>query len=107
MDLKKKYGASWGLVTGSSSGIGKAIAVKLAEQNINVVLVALDDDLLKTTTQELKAKYPSLQFRSIGVDLSGASGDYVQVLVGFFVRGCIPHGCVGLICVQLKGWCLV
>ena len=25
-DLKKKYGASWALVTGSSSGIGKELA---------------------------------------------------------------------------------
>lgn len=31
-DLKKKYNASWALVTGGSSGIGKAVVKKLAKQ---------------------------------------------------------------------------
>jgi short-subunit dehydrogenase len=77
--MKKKYGASWGLVTGGSSGIGKAIAEKLAKQKINVVIVSLDDDLLKNTTKEMKERFPDVEFRAIGVDLSGASGDYLQV----------------------------
>lgn len=77
--MKKKYGATWGLVTGGSSGIGKAIAEKLALQNINVVIVALEDDLLTSTVKELKAKYPKVEFRSVGADLSGSTGDYMQV----------------------------
>merc|ERR1719198_2222396 len=46
-NLKKRYGADWALVTGASSGIGKALTVQLAEQGLNVVLVALDDALLQ------------------------------------------------------------
>lgn len=38
-DLKKKYNAKWALVTGGGSGIGKAIAFKLASQGLNVVVV--------------------------------------------------------------------
>lgn len=31
-DLRKKYNASWALVTGGSSGIGKAVVQNLAKQ---------------------------------------------------------------------------
>ncbi len=76
-DLKKKYAAEWALVTGASSGIGKSLAEALAAQGLNVVLVALDDGLLKETFAELKARYPSVEFRSVGVDLTRADGEYM------------------------------
>eukprot|EP01111_Echinosteliopsis_oligospora_P002012 TRINITY_DN1293_c0_g1_i1.p1 TRINITY_DN1293_c0_g1~~TRINITY_DN1293_c0_g1_i1.p1 ORF type:complete len:310 (+),score=88.42 TRINITY_DN1293_c0_g1_i1:98-1027(+) len=69
-DLKKKYNAKWAVVTGASSGIGRAFSEKLASQGINVVLVALDDDLLKTVHANLSSQYKNLQFRKVGVDLS-------------------------------------
>lgn len=69
-DLKKRYDAKWALVTGSGTGIGKAIAFKLASQGLNVVLVSLDDDFLKTTMKEIKGEYPDLEFRSVGVTFS-------------------------------------
>ena len=69
-DLKKKYGATWALVTGSGSGIGKALAFKLAHQGLNVVLVSLDDDILKETMKQIKETFPDLEFRSVGVSFS-------------------------------------
>jgi len=66
-DLKKRYDATWALVTGAGSGIGKSLAFKLASQGLNVVIVSIDDDLLKATMKEIKAAYPDLQFRSVGV----------------------------------------
>ena len=43
-DLKKKYGnVEWALVTGGSSGIGKAIVERLCAQGINVIIVAVPD----------------------------------------------------------------
>jgi len=37
----KRYGAgSWALVTGSSDGIGKAIAISLGKQGFNIILSA-------------------------------------------------------------------
>ena len=69
-DLKKKYKADWALVTGAGSGIGKALAFKLASQGLNVVIVSLDDDFLKSTMKEIKEQYPKQEFRSVGVNFS-------------------------------------
>lgn len=68
-NLKKSYKASWALVTGSSSGIGKSFAKRLASQGLNVVLVSLDDELLESTHKELSEAYPDVEFRKIGVNL--------------------------------------
>ena len=76
-NLKQKYEAEWALVTGSSSGIGKAIAERFAEQGLNVVLVAKDDDFFTKTFAELQAKYKSVTFRKVAVNL-GVHGGYMQ-----------------------------
>eukprot|EP00796_Vickermania_ingenoplastis_P004450 gene4451-3247_t len=76
--LSMRYRAEWGVVTGASSGIGKAIAERLAQQGINVVLVALPNDLLTSTCEELKKKYPSVEFRSAGVDLGAKNEEYMD-----------------------------
>ena len=76
-DLKKRYNAQWALVTGSGSGIGKALAFKLASQGLNVVLVSLDDEHLKNTVKQLKEKFPQLEFRSVGVSFSPGV-DYIK-----------------------------
>jgi short-subunit dehydrogenase len=69
-DLKKRYDATWSLVTGGGSGIGKALSFKLARQGLNVVVVSLDDDFLKATMKQLKETFPDLEFRSVGCAFS-------------------------------------
>eukprot|EP00977_Amphora_coffeiformis_P007740 scaffold1695_cov167-Amphora_coffeaeformis.AAC.10 len=69
-DLKTKYAAEWALVTGSGSGIGRALAFTLAGQGLNVVLVSLDDAMLKQTVKDLQTAFPKLQFKAVGVSFS-------------------------------------
>jgi len=69
-DLKKKYSAEWGLVTGGSSGIGAAIVRKFASQNLNVVVVALENKVLADFIIAIREEFPKLQFREVSVDLS-------------------------------------
>jgi len=77
-NLKNKYRADWALVTGASSGIGKAIVIELAQQGLNVVLVALEDTLLDETFEEMRKRFPELQFRSVGVNLGLGDGSYLK-----------------------------
>mmetsp|Transcript_10396 Transcript_10396/g.20409 ORF Transcript_10396/g.20409 Transcript_10396/m.20409 type:complete len:311 (-) Transcript_10396:184-1116(-) len=69
-DLKKKYNAEWALVTGASSGIGKAIVERLCGQGLNVVMVALDDATLKEAHAEMQKRFPMLKVMLVGADLS-------------------------------------
>lgn len=108
-NLKTKYQAEWGLVTGAGSGIGKAIAFKLASQGLNVVVVSLDDDMLKETMKEIRAQYPKREFRSVGVNFAPGV-DYMAEIVaatkdimipiifsnaGFIVTGFVDQAPIG------------
>ena len=108
-DLKKKYGAQWALVTGSSSGIGKSLAIKLAQQGVNVVLVALQEDILDETFAELQAQFKTRKFIKIGVNLGtpgyldkideATKGVDVQLVfnnAGFMLTGFFDKQCVFL-----------
>ena len=70
-NLKTKYNAKWAVVTGGSSGIGKAIVEKLCSQAINVIILAVPDELLTETTALMSRKYPKLEIIPVGADLSG------------------------------------
>lgn len=59
-------------MTGASSGIGKAITTKLANQGINVVMVALDDDFMKKSLAELRSTFDKVQFLPVSCGAFGA-----------------------------------
>ena len=64
--LKEQYG-SWAVITGASEGIGKAIAILLAKQQFNLVLIARRQALL----QELAASFKqNIQTKIIAEDVS-------------------------------------
>ena len=60
----------YSLITGASSGIGKVIAYECAKRSMNLVLVALDDNILDETTLELSNEFPSLKIIALPVDLA-------------------------------------
>lgn len=66
MQLHNKYA----LVTGGSSGMGLEYVRLLAERGYNVIIVALFQNETDTVRDAMAAKYPGLDFLSIGMDLS-------------------------------------
>jgi NAD(P)-dependent dehydrogenase (short-subunit alcohol dehydrogenase family) len=57
------------LITGSSRGIGKGIALRLAREGMKIVIHGLDPQEVETTTQELQA---------LGVPTVGITGDLTR-----------------------------
>lgn len=70
--FKEKYG-KWALVTGATSGIGKALAYQLAENGVNIILVARKEKELKSEADSLQTKY-KVETKIISADLSKEEG---------------------------------
>ena len=60
------------LITGASSGIGKALALKYAENESNLFLVARNKNLLKKTRDEIKSLY-KINIHLFDFDISNES----------------------------------
>ncbi len=59
----------YALITGANKGIGRSIAIQLAERHINLLLIARDQPALKTVAEELAEKY-SIEIAYKSIDLS-------------------------------------
>lgn len=66
----------YALITGASSGIGKATAEKLAEDGYSLILCARRIELLGQLVAELKKKHPQAELHAFQVDVS--SSDSIQ-----------------------------
>ncbi|XP_068186948.1 hydroxysteroid (20-beta) dehydrogenase 2 isoform X1 [Antennarius striatus] len=73
VDLRT-YG-KWAVVTGATSGIGKAYATELARRGLDVVLVSRYDDKLQLVAREIEDQY-GRKTRTIQVDFTEGHGIY-------------------------------
>ena len=67
-NLTNKYGG-WAIVTGASSGIGKAFAYQLARAGVNVVLVSRSEHALQQVSSELNENF-RVRTRILALDLT-------------------------------------
>src|SRR5437764_2808369 len=74
---KQRFGP-WALVTGASSGIGRALATQLAANGINLVLAARRLSTLDDIGRDLVRQH-HIQYRSVRVDL--AAPGFLHTLV--------------------------
>ncbi|XP_069495839.1 inactive hydroxysteroid dehydrogenase-like protein 1 [Ambystoma mexicanum] len=56
IDLLKRYG-EWAVVTGATSGIGKAYAEELARRGVNVILISRNREKLESISEEITETY--------------------------------------------------
>jgi uncharacterized protein len=63
----------YALVTGTTSGIGKAFCELLAELGFNLILVSRDSQRMEQQSKELRYKYKNIQIQIIKADLSNVA----------------------------------
>ncbi|CAA6666885.1 unnamed protein product [Spirodela intermedia] len=64
------YG-QWALVTGSTDGIGKALAFELARRGLNLVLVGRNSDKLSQVAGAIQDETPTVVVETVVVDFTG------------------------------------
>ncbi len=73
-NFKQQYGP-WALITGASSGIGREISEQLAQQGMNIVAVARNQENLDSLKDSLETRF-AIKVRTISADLSQPEASY-------------------------------
>ncbi|CAD6185666.1 unnamed protein product [Caenorhabditis auriculariae] len=81
IDLKKKAGANWAVVTGATDGIGKAYAFELARRGFNVYLVSRTQSKLEETKKEVLSKFKDVEIRTLAFDFNEPSPSAYEKLL--------------------------
>jgi hypothetical protein len=97
---RARYGA-WAVITGASDGIGRAFAQRLAQDGLNLVLVARRADRLEALAAELRQRH-GIQTRVLPADLAHPDAvqrvldDTADLEVGLLVA-CAGYGTTGTV----------
>jgi len=67
---KPAKSGSWAVVTGASDGIGLAYCEALAKRGMNVLLISRTLSKLQKCAEDLKAKFPKVEFKVVAADFS-------------------------------------
>ncbi|GMR62933.1 hypothetical protein PMAYCL1PPCAC_33128, partial [Pristionchus mayeri] len=82
VDLHKKAGAKWAVVTGATDGIGKAYATQLARKKFNVLLVSRTQSKLEETKQKIEQAAPKgIEVKTFAFDFSASTHDAYEPLI--------------------------
>lgn len=76
IDLKTQ--GRWAVITGATSGIGKAYAEQLAAKGIDIVLVGRNAAKLEETATEIKQRY-NVQVRTIEAELTEGEPSFTKI----------------------------
>jgi short-subunit dehydrogenase len=88
--LAQKYGP-WALIAGGSEGIGASFARKIAQQGVNLVLLARKPQPLEEVAQQIR-QTAKVQVRAASIDLSAADlGDRVRELTADIEVGMVVY----------------
>lgn len=67
---------SYAVVTGASSGIGRAICLELAKRGYNLIMISKDEALLDTARQQVYLLCPDIQIIALPADLAKIENAY-------------------------------
>lgn len=71
-DFKTKYG-EWAVITGASSGIGKALGYEIAKKGLNLILVARGQANLEKVADDVQSKF-KVSIKIVVADLTSQEG---------------------------------
>ena len=69
----KEYG-SWAIITGSTDGIGKAMAFELASKGLNLLLVGRNPLKLEATSKEIRDRL-DVEVKFVVIDMQKVKGE--------------------------------
>ncbi len=72
------------IITGASKGIGNAIAARLAQEGVNVLMAARTQSTLDEASNEIRKKYPGVRVLGLATDVARLDG--LQRLVNTAVK---------------------